>query len=170
MTIKVEGRVVRRRFRTKKLADDEYSRLREAGRTGSFIAPADARITVGEYAELWLASKHVRASTHDRYTNDVRAHIVPALGARWIGRIRRQEVNGFIGALIAKPLSPATVQLVYKVLAMIFRSAVDDRRIAVSPCYRIELPEIPPASWWYSPPAKRSCCWKPRNRNTRRCS
>jgi integrase len=39
-------------------------------------------------------------------------------------------------------LAPATVQVVYRVVASVFRAAVNDRRIALSPCQGIRLPEV----------------------------
>jgi integrase len=41
-------------------------------------------------------------------------------------------------------LAPSTTTLVYSVLRMIFRAAVADRVLAVSPCERITLPKAPP--------------------------
>jgi integrase len=141
MTIKVDGRLVRRRFATKKQADDEYSRLREAGRTGTFIAPADARITVAEYAEIWLSGVPRRPSTQAKYRNDVINHINPVLGGYQLGRVRRQDVSKLVATLVVKPLAPSTVKQVYKVLSMIFRSAVYDRRVTSSPCFKVGMPE-----------------------------
>jgi integrase len=40
-------------------------------------------------------------------------------------------------------LAPATVEVAYRYLAAIFRSAVDDRVIAMSPCRGIRLPRTP---------------------------
>ena len=41
-------------------------------------------------------------------------------------------------------LAPSTTRLVSALLRMIFRSAVPDRVLAVSPCVRITLPRSPP--------------------------
>src|SRR5690606_10020992 len=41
-----------------------------------------------------------------------------------------------------KSLAPATVGVVYTVVASIFRAAVHDRKLANTPCKRIKLPTV----------------------------
>ena len=154
MTIRVDGRLVRRRFPTRKQAIDEYARLRHAGRTGTFIAPADAKITFAAYSAIWFAGLAVRASTRSNYECHYRVHLEPAFGPMRMDRIHRQHVLAFLADLRAKGLSPATVRGIYNQLRTIFRSAVHDRVLVASPCYKINLPKPPPKKLAFLSPAQ----------------
>ncbi len=50
----------------------------------------------------------------------------------------------FLAELRAKGLAPATVRGIYNQLRTMFRSAVHDRVLTASPCYKIRLPKLPP--------------------------
>lgn len=144
MTIRVDGRLVRRRFPTRRQATDEYARLRHEARNGTFIAPADAKITFEAYSRIWFAGLAVRASTRSNYECHDRVHLQPAFGAQRMDRITRQHVLAFLAGLRAKGLAPATVRGIYNQLRTIFRSAVHDRVLVASPCHKISLPTPPP--------------------------
>lgn len=58
--------------------------------------------------------------------------------------MRRSDISAFVAILTDKKLAPATLTTVYRILAMILRSAVYDRILAESPCYKIKIPRIPP--------------------------
>lgn len=55
MKIKIDRKVVRRRFGTAKLAHDGYARLRQSVNDGSYIPAERSQITFAAYAEEWLA-------------------------------------------------------------------------------------------------------------------
>jgi hypothetical protein len=80
------------------------------------------------------------------YDSHVRNHIVPMLGRRPMGSLRRTDISAFVVDLTRKQLATATVVTIYRVLAMILRSAVHDRLLAASPCYKIKLPGMPRSS------------------------
>ncbi len=144
MTIKVDGRLVRRRFATKRQATDEYARLRHAGTQGTFIAPADSKITFAAYSRVWFAGLAVRATTLANYESHYRKHLEPAFGTQRIDRITRQQVLAFLAEMRGKGLAASTVRGIYNQLRTIFRSAVHDRVLVASPCYKISLPKPPP--------------------------
>jgi integrase len=84
-----------------------------------------------------------RPSTAYTFDCHLRTHILPLLGHRPMGAITRSEIQGWVKSRSAV-LAPSTTTLVYSVLRMIFRAAVADRVLAVSPCERITLPKAPP--------------------------
>jgi integrase len=110
---------------------------------GLYVDPAAGRITVKEYATAWQASQVHRPTTVAAFESHLRIHILPSLGHRPMGAVTRSEVQGWVKSR-AEVLAPSTTTLVYSVLRMIFRSAVADRVLAVSPCERITLPKAPP--------------------------
>ncbi len=57
-----------------------------------------------------------------------------------MGAIRRSEIQAWVKALSAK-LAPGSVEVVYRWVSTIFKSAVGDRIIAASPFIRIALPK-----------------------------
>ncbi|MBC7551610.1 MAG: site-specific integrase [Cellulomonas sp.] len=95
------------------------------------------------YAEQeWLPSLvHVRATTLNLYQAHLRNHVLPVLGARQVGSIRRTDCKAFVAGLSTK-LAPATVSTVYAVLRRLMQSAVDDGLIVANPCSRVPLPRI----------------------------
>lgn len=142
---RVDGRMVRQRFASKKLAESALSRARVAALDGLGITPADAKTTLADYAPRWLAAQQCRHSTLEMYSCHVRNHILPLLGRRPMGSLRRSDISAFIVQLTQKQLATATVVTIYRILAMILRSAVHDRLLVASPCYKIKLPGMPPA-------------------------
>ncbi len=65
------------------------------------------------------------------------------LGRRPMGSLRRTDISTFVVELTGKQLATGTVVTIYRVLAMILRSAVHDRLLAASPCSKIKLPGMP---------------------------
>jgi integrase len=146
ITYRVEGRMVRKRFPTMKLAEQALAKAQVAAMEGTYVFRGDAKTTVAEYAPQWLGSLRVEASTLQTYETYLRRHVVEHLGTRAMSSLRRSDVNGFVGVLISKDLAPRTVRQVYAVLAMMLRSAVYDRLLVNTPCYKINLPSLPPAN------------------------
>ncbi|WP_267714844.1 hypothetical protein [Streptomyces sp. CoH17] len=74
--------------------------------------------------------------------NALRLHLVPALGARSMAAIRRNDIQVLFKHL-SDQLGPGSVRNVYDVLVRVMTAAVDDKDIASSPCRRITLPAMP---------------------------
>lgn len=140
ITYRVHGRMVRRRFPTKQVAVDAAARARSEVLDGTHIAPVEGRTTVAEYVGRWLQTLQVRPGTFHNYEIYLRCHVLPAFGERSLSSLRRSDVQTLVGQLSRKGLAPRTVDSIYKILAMVMRSAVYDRLIPVSPCYKIKVP------------------------------
>ena len=140
ITYRVDGRMARRRFSTKKQALDALAQARIETASGTAVVPAESKVTVAAYGERWMTTLQVRPSTRYGYGNALRVHIGPLLGRRPLSSLRRSDIAAFVAALVDKGLAPATVRSTYNVLAMLLRSAVYDRLLAVSPCYRVKVP------------------------------
>lgn len=107
---------------------------------GQYIDPAGARMTFPDCAEAWRTAQVQRASTATQAETYLRLHAYPTLGSRPIGAVRRSEIQAWVKALSTK-LAPGSVEVVYRWVSTIFKSAVEDRLIASSPCIRIALPK-----------------------------
>ena len=87
-----------------------------------------------------------RAATyrqHDGWVEHaVRLHIVSRLGHQQIGNVRPSHIQAWVKDR-AGELAPTTLRVVYTYLSSMFKMAVRDRLIAVSPCDgRVRLPAI----------------------------
>ncbi len=109
---------------------------------GTYIEPGAGRVTFGDYAGVWLASRVHRASTASRVEGDLRVHVLPHLGHRPIAAIRHSEVQGWVRAR-SEVLAPGSVDNVYRTVSAVFSSAIRDRVLAVNPCDGVTLPRRP---------------------------
>ena len=76
----------------------------------------------------------------------LRLHVYPHFGDRPIGRqIRPGEIQATVQRL-GQTLAPSTVEVVYGRVVAVFRAAVRDRVIPVSPCVDVRRPASAPAS------------------------
>ncbi len=109
--------------------------------TGQYVDPRAGRVTFEKYAEKWEGSL-IASEAGERITdNALRLHLVPALGARSMAAIRRNDIQVLFKHL-SDQLGPGSVRNVYDVLVRVMTAAVDDKVIASSPCRRITLPAM----------------------------
>ena len=137
------GRERARTFARKAAAERFLAGVEADKSRGLYVDPAAGRITLQEYATSWQAAQVHRRTTAAAFDSHLRNHILPLLGHRPMGAITRSEIQGWVKSR-SEVLAPTTTTLVYSVLRMIFRAAVADRVLAISPCERISLPKAPP--------------------------
>ena len=128
-----------RHFRRKIDGQQWLDSITAALQTGTYTDPKSSRITFGDYTERWRSAQVHRATTAAQVETNLRRHVLPFFGDRALGSIRRSEVQSWVKGRSAV-LAPATVEVVYRYVATIFRAAVEDRVIPSSPCSRITLP------------------------------
>jgi len=112
-------------------------------------------LTVREYLETWLTSKHaLKPTTMALYTEFTTNYLVPHLGQIRLLELRahhldRMYANITVG-LRGRPLSPSTIRRIHGVLRSALNTAVKRRLIPYNPAEHIELaPENPkrPKPW-----------------------
>lgn len=110
---------------------------------GAYVDPKGGRVTVAEYAELWMAGRvDLRPSTRERYVSALRSTIVPTLGDRRLGGLQRSDIAAAVRDW-SKRWAPATVQTVVGgILVPMLRTAVDDGLIARNPAERVPRPRV----------------------------
>ena len=119
----------------------EVSKLR-----GEYVAPADARVTVGEIGPGWLDRQrgHLKPSAYSALEIAWRLRVAPRWGHMPLGDIRpsavQQWISGLRGDEDAKPLGASVVARAHQVLSAILADAVRDRMIAANPATGIKLP------------------------------
>lgn len=102
---------------------------------GTYVDPQRAKLTVGAYADRWLAAQPLRPSSRRTYEIYLRTRIVPALGQRALGSITPTDVRGLVRSL-QHDLAPITVHHVHGLLATILRAAMEDGYLSRNPCAR----------------------------------
>lgn len=106
--------------------------------TGAYVQPGAGRVTFREYAEQWRAVQVHRPTTARHVAGALSRHVYPVLGDRPLEQIRPSDVQAMVKGL---DLSPSTVRVVYRYVSAIFKAAVLDRRIPISPCQGVRLPK-----------------------------
>lgn len=117
-------------FTAKIDADAWLSVQRAALETGTWRG-RDNRTTVGEYTEQWLATHHVRGRSTAKYRSTYQRWIRPTFGTMALSDVTPAMVRKWVATFPdSKPAARANG---YRVLAQIFRAAVDDGIISESP-------------------------------------
>ncbi|MGI8867654.1 MAG: tyrosine-type recombinase/integrase [Mycobacteriales bacterium] len=135
------GRQHKRSFDKRSDAERFLTSIEHAKLSGGYVDPALGRMTIGAYADLWIARQvQLRPSTRDRYATIIRTHIRPAFGQLPLTHLERSAVAAWVADLSAAGLAPPTVRHVHRVLHMIVQGAVRDSRIARNVCAGVPLP------------------------------
>ena len=147
-------RIGRKRFSTtfrgtQRDARQELRRLLRTGDTGEHIAPD--KITLAEWVDRWIALLErqqddggrrrglVNARTIERYSELLRCHVTPTLGARPLQQIQASEIDDLYMAL-EKKLATRTVHYLHTIFGACLKSAVRKGLIAANPVARAEAP------------------------------
>ncbi len=112
-------------------------------------------LTVQEYLENWLASKHaLKPTTMALYTEFTTNYLVPHLGQIRLLELRAHHLDRMYEHITVgmrgRPLSPSTIRRIHGVLRSALNTAVKRRLIPYNPAEHIELaPENPkkPKPW-----------------------
>lgn len=116
--------------------------------TGSYIDPTAGRTTFREYAERWRDMQPHRPATRVRVENNLRNHVYPAFGDRSLADIRPSDIQAWVTSLDDRRAA-STIENIYGYVGAIFRDAVEDRLLAVSPCTRrISRPRVDKRPPW----------------------
>ncbi len=129
----------KRGFRTKREAQAFAEQLEVDKRKGAYVAPSAGRVTLGDFAAEWLASKHkLKPSTRARYQTIL--DTVIADHARIpIGDITRPMVRDWVSDL-SVDMAPASVHKAVGVIRQVLAMAIAENRLVVNPADGVELP------------------------------
>lgn len=120
---------------------------------GAWIDPSRAQLPFAEWAERWLGTTtHLKPKTRAGYESMLRARLLPTFGRAPIGEIRPIDVREWLSAMQARGLSASSCRQAYHLLGAIMTTAVEDGRIAASPCVGIKLPRLPQVEMAYLAP------------------
>lgn len=137
-----DGRSRKHTFQRRIDADRFVTKLAADLLRGDYVDPNDPT-TVKEYGEAWRLAQVHRPTTQAHVETNLRRHVYPYFGNRRLASVRPSEVQAWVSRLNGK-LSPATVQVIHGILAAIYKAAIRDRRVSVSPCENTKLPKKQP--------------------------
>lgn len=124
-------------------ARDELAKLDR----GEWTDPKRGQITVGEYAQEWLAGKvKIRHSTRVMYDAVLRNQVLPTWQDVPIAQVRHEEVATWVAALHGGGLSASRTRHAWVVLSQILELAVRARRVPNNQARGVELPRLPTKS------------------------
>lgn len=131
-------------FRTQAEAERHIVTQESAKLTGSWIDPARGRMTVRKLVyDIWLPSTATQSQTRREYRGVMERYLIPEWGTREARSIRPSEAGAWQQLLTDKyELSGSTPNRVARYVRGVFRIAVLDRIIAVSPFTGIKAPTL----------------------------
>jgi integrase len=117
--------------------DEQTSRLV----SGTHIAPRQARTTVNEWCDLWIACYRGRRESTVRQAEVHLLRIRAEFGTQQLGTIRPSQVRAWCAKLDQEGLAPSYVYALHARMAQIYSDAVHDGLVAKSPCSRRTSPQ-----------------------------
>ena len=118
--------------------------------TGPTVDPT--RETVAEFLERWLrdyVENNVAPKTRMYYTQVVRQHIIPRLGAKRLQQLRPIDLveaerswltEGWRRTIAKRGLSPKSVSNIHTILRLALRHAIEWKLLSVSPIENLKAP------------------------------
>jgi integrase len=136
-----DGRERSRTFRRKEDARDWKSSIEVDLARGSYRDPSLGRMPLGAFWPVFLeASPHLAPKTRQWYGMMARRYILPALGAKRLGRISRLDVEAFLSELRTRGVGEPTIAGAYRVLRAVLAKAELDGRIVGNPTHGVKVP------------------------------
>jgi integrase len=110
---------------------------------GDRVAPA--RMTLAEYVAEWLETLEgrVRPKTHERYSSDLRLHVLPKLGRRRIASITPDDVAAVIADMQRRGFAGWTIRGVLTPLGRVLGNAARRGLIPTNPVSQLDRSERP---------------------------
>lgn len=113
---------------------------------GTWIYPALAKVSYGDWVEEWMRSAllNLKPKTRSSYDGAMRVRILPTFKDTPLGSIRPTDVQAWVaGLLLEKDLAPASVRNAYFLFSKSMRAAGGAGYLARTPCVGIDLPKVP---------------------------
>jgi integrase len=124
---------VSRTFPRRAAARDWLNAQRVDLQRGTWLDPRHARVTLGDFAESWLAAHQVKPRTRTGYRTDLDVHILPSLGGLPLESVTSERVRAWVAERRATGRDGAAAKA-YRTLRTIMNAAVADGVIVRSPC------------------------------------
>ncbi|MBM3695266.1 MAG: site-specific integrase [Actinobacteria bacterium] len=135
------GREHARNFTRRSDADRHLATVEADKVRGQWTDPRLARITLGDWiTEVDASRRHRRPTTEVRDESLIRNLILPTFADCQLGAVRPIDIDTWIGDLVGRGYSPATIHKAYQLLGRAFSKAVSGDLIPRTPLRDIDLP------------------------------
>lgn len=118
----------------KAAAENRRDKIAESLTGGTYVDPNLSKVTVGEMAEKWLASRHdLKPSTWWKYRGLLDNHVIPAWGELGLNAVLGEDIAVWVAKLVkgtsdgGSGLGPSQARHAYRVLAMVLEWCVPTR-------------------------------------------
>ena len=102
---------------------------------GTWIDPERAKVTLGDYAEAWIAQRPgLRPRTIELYRGSLKRHITPYFGGVPLGKIDSAMIRQWRAQLLGNGTSVSEAAKAYRFLRAVLMTATDDQIIPRNPC------------------------------------
>ncbi len=146
-----DGKERSRTFRTKKEAERYVRSQQTSIDAGTWIDPAAGRVTLTAWANEWQRTVvHLRPKTRKIYADNLRLHVLPALGEQELAKLTPSMLRAWLADLSSKPgvrgkvLSAASVSQAYRTLNRLLEAAVADELLGRNPLKGVKAPRVEP--------------------------
>ena len=123
--------------RTRRDAEEVQAQKTLESRQGSPLAVVEPSITVRAYGRRWLGqvAAAIKPKTLRGYEQNLRLHILPALGAVPVARLRVGLLRSLLVEKLGVGLSRNTVRLIHATVRAMLSAAVDDGILVANPAF-----------------------------------
>lgn len=137
------GKIIRKSIYGKTAAEvaEKLRAVTAAVDAGTYLEPQ--RMQLGAWLDTWLREYcgAIKAGTLKAYSDNVKNHIKPGLGAVRLCDLQPHEVQHFVNSLRRKELSPKSIKNIHGVLCKALSEAVRIKYIASNPASGCILPK-----------------------------
>lgn len=110
--------------------------------TGTYVAPAAGRATVGDVYRSWSASQaHIAPKTAQSRRSTWGSRIEEQWGDVAVADVKTAAVRAWVAALVADEVGVPTIENAFGLLRQIMGAAVEDARVPRNPCDGVKLPK-----------------------------
>ncbi len=110
---------------------------------GEWVDPRAGQVLFESVAVSWMAGRAgLRATTRARDQSYLNSMVLPHLGDKPVGSVQPSDLETWVADLATDGKAPATIQKAWQIASGVFRLAVRDRLIALSPARDVPLPKI----------------------------
>jgi integrase len=138
----ITGKRIQRRVSAKTKRECDAAAIKLLADVENKLVTFDRNMTVSAFAEQWLESKagHVRGSTHRRYADLMRLHVLPTIGRLKIRDVDPVQIQRLHAAWRNSGLSSTSCNHCHFVLNGLLNQAVQWRVLATNPCKLVKAP------------------------------
>ena len=104
--------------------------------------------TVKDFLHYWFEEVHAGAlklSARALYRRHLRIHIIPELGSIQLQKLRADQVQAFLNAMVQDGLKSTTIQVIFAILNTALKDAVRWQLLTVNVCSAVTLPRVVPS-------------------------